>query len=242
MQANNKLLYVDEINLLDDHIVNIILDVTSTGILVIEREGQDDQKHIDFTLVGTMNPEEGGLRPQLLDRFGLMVQVGAVEGLSHRQKILRRVLEYDEAVAAYKQQVEQGITDLQVSFFNDAQPELEKIKQRLEKAHSLLYTVEVPEKIVRMCTHIVQAFKVEGHRGDYVMALAARAYAARACAAKKRELEVLPSDVQQVAELVLRHRTQRAEILTNTVWGEEEEERVRDILESDNNREEQNVY
>src|ERR1044071_4339957 len=75
-EADGKMLYIDEVNLLDDHIVNIILDVTSTGILVIEREGQD-AKGIDvkFTLVGTMNPSEGGLRPQLLDRFGLMVDV-----------------------------------------------------------------------------------------------------------------------------------------------------------------------
>ena len=69
-EANGTLLYIDEVNLLDDHIVNIILDVTSTGVLVVQREGKSDQKQIQLTLVGTMNPEEGGLRPQLLDRFG----------------------------------------------------------------------------------------------------------------------------------------------------------------------------
>src|SRR5712692_7411902 len=84
-EADEKLLYIDEVNLLDDHIVNIILDVTSTGKLVIQREGLDEQHDVRTTLVGTMNPEEGGLRPQLLDRFGLMV---AVEGETSRDRRL----------------------------------------------------------------------------------------------------------------------------------------------------------
>jgi magnesium chelatase subunit I len=75
-EADGGLLYVDEVNLLDDHIVNIILDVTSTGVLVVQREGKSEQKPVSLTLVGTMNPEEGGLRPQLLDRFGLMKTCG----------------------------------------------------------------------------------------------------------------------------------------------------------------------
>src|SRR5205823_4076762 len=99
-EAHEKLLYIDEVNLLDDHIVNIILDVASTGILVIQREGRgdaDDEKQISFILVGTMNPEEGGLRPQFLDRFGLMVNVMAETDEIRRNKILDTVLKYDEA-------------------------------------------------------------------------------------------------------------------------------------------------
>src|SRR5207248_7357981 len=97
-EADGKLLYVDEVNLLDDHIVNIILDVTSTGVLVVEREGQDIQEPVQFTLVGTMNPEEGGLRPQLLDRFGLMVRVVAEANPEQRRQILQTVLAFDEAI------------------------------------------------------------------------------------------------------------------------------------------------
>jgi magnesium chelatase subunit I len=233
-QAHEKLLYVDEINLLDDHIVNIILDVTATGILVIQREGLDKQRRADFTLVGTMNPEEGGLRPQLLDRFGLMVQVEAVEGLADRQSILRTVLQYDEAVDKYKQEKEQQRNqEPQVAFFEDAKPQMAKIKQQLEDARSCLYRIEVPEKIVRLCTHIVQEFKAEGHRGDYIMALAARAYAARAYAAKERaKPEVVVSDVQSVAEFVLRHRMPRSAVLTSTLWGEQEEGRLKEITDS----------
>ena len=233
-QANNNLLYIDEINLLDDHIVNIILDVTSTGILVIEREGLDKQKHVDFTLVGTMNPEEGGLRPQLLDRFGLMVQVGAVEGLADRQLILRTVLKYDEAVDEYKRQRDQHPDKKsQVAFFNDAKPEMEKIKQQLKDARNCLYQIKVPPIIVRLCTHIAQEFRAEGHRGDYIMALAARAHAAHAYAAKKRKRPVvIVSDVQTVAELVLRHRMPNAPLLTSTLWGEQEEDRIKEITAS----------
>src|SRR5919199_2154337 len=103
-EANSSLLYIDEVNLLDDHIVNIILDVTANGVLVIQREGRHDPpKPISFTLVGTMNPEEGGLRPQLLDRFGLMVSVTAETNEAERTMILQTVLEFDEARFRLKQ-------------------------------------------------------------------------------------------------------------------------------------------
>jgi magnesium chelatase subunit I len=103
-EANGRLLYVDEVNLLDDHIVNIILDVTSTGVLVVQRDGQNKQSEkVAFTLVGTMNPEEGGLRPQLLDRFGLMVSVAAETDAEKRLAILQNVLAFDQAIAALEQ-------------------------------------------------------------------------------------------------------------------------------------------
>ncbi|HEU4323640.1 MAG TPA: AAA family ATPase [Roseiflexaceae bacterium] len=93
-QAHDSVLYIDEFNLLDDHIVNIILDVTSTERLVAQRNRPID-KAFRFTLVGTMNPNEGGLRPQLLDRFGLMVDVSAESDTETRIKILKAVLEFD---------------------------------------------------------------------------------------------------------------------------------------------------
>ncbi|MCP3913928.1 MAG: AAA domain-containing protein, partial [bacterium] len=94
---DNQILYVDEVNLLDDHIVNILLDVTSTGILEVQREGIARRDVLELTLVGTMNPEEGGLRPQLLDRFALMVQVKTEE--QYRRAVLETVLAFDDALA-----------------------------------------------------------------------------------------------------------------------------------------------
>ena len=96
-EANKSVLYIDEVNLLEDHIVNLILDVASTGQLSVQYESQDENRQISFVLVGTMNPEEGFLRPQLLDRFGLMVDVAAQA--DQRAEILRTVLAFDEALA-----------------------------------------------------------------------------------------------------------------------------------------------
>jgi magnesium chelatase subunit I len=97
--GENRLLYIDEVNLLDDHIVNIILDVTSTGVLTVQRDGQDKEPiKVAFTLVGTMNPEEGLLRPQLLDRFGLMVNVETEGEDRQRLQILNNVLEFEGAL------------------------------------------------------------------------------------------------------------------------------------------------
>jgi magnesium chelatase subunit I len=94
--ANKRLLYIDEINLLDDHIVNILLDVVSTGILDVQRENINRKWRLSFILVGTMNPEEGDLRPQLLDRFGLMATIEPERSPEARRAILDRVLLFDE--------------------------------------------------------------------------------------------------------------------------------------------------
>lgn len=95
LDAKDQLLYVDEINLLDNHIVNILLDVTATGKLVVARDSHSETYDVPFTLVGTMNPEEGGLRSQLLDRFGLMVTVKTETDRADRLKILRNVLTFE---------------------------------------------------------------------------------------------------------------------------------------------------
>lgn len=99
-KASGGMLYVDEVNLLDDHIVNIILDAASTGVLTVQREAIDKERRVEFALIGTMNPEEGGLRPQLLDRFGLHVIVSAEQDPQKRAEILRVVLKMDEARSA----------------------------------------------------------------------------------------------------------------------------------------------
>jgi magnesium chelatase subunit I len=213
------MLYVDEVNLLDDHIVNIILDVTSTGVLVVQREAQNvEEKQLSFTLVGTMNPEEGGLRPQLLDRFGLMVNVSAEEKREDRLKILQTVMDFDEALIIEK--------DGQMSeYLVEAEVENQKICSLLEEAKRNFYNVKVPRKAAESCVKLTQAFNAEGNRGDYIMAIAAKAYAARQGAK-----QVANRHIAEVARMVLQHR-QPEVIQSNQIpWSDEDSDAVKKVL------------
>jgi magnesium chelatase subunit I len=220
-EANGSLLYIDEVNLLDDHIVNIILDVTSTGVLVVQREGQSEQKSVSFTLVGTMNPEEGGLRPQLLDRFGLMVSVTAETDEAERTMILQTVLEFDEAVF----QLKAGESS---AYIDEALEKDSKRRALLEKARQNFYSVKVPANVARNCVRLAAGFQAEGNRGDYIIALAARAYAAL-----QGKKQVTNNHVAEVARLALQHR--RPEVLQSNQmpWSKEDDERVTEILSGD---------
>lgn len=200
-KANNKLLYIDEINLLDDHIVNIILDVTSTGVLVIEREGREKQREVRFTLVGTMNPEEGGLRPQLLDRFGLMVDIQSETDSTVRSNILQTILDYDFAL-------QKGKSSRPDPWFMKAQSEDAQRKEVLKSAKELLQQFTVPSQFVQRCVDVALRFQAEGHRGDYVLALASFAYAALQVAEQKNTVsfEVTTEHLKRVAHMALQHR------------------------------------
>jgi magnesium chelatase subunit I len=221
-EANGKLLYIDEVNLLDDHIVNTILDVTSTGVLVIQREGIDEpDKDISFTLVGTMNPSEGGLRPQLLDRFGLMVDVVAETNEQMRAAILERVLEYDTACA--QQKADRKGPELKKLVA--ARKKDEKLGERLRAAKQRFAHVSLPRRMAEACARIGQEFQSEGHRGDYVMALAARARAAQRGAACAE-----PDDVLAVAPMALQHRRPGVLEAGRSVWTLEDSKRVGQLL------------
>ena len=214
-EADGRMLYVDEINLLDDHIVNIILDVASTGVLVVQREGQREQRHVSFTLVGTMNPEEGFLRPQLLDRFGLMVAVESERG--ERLRILRTVLDFDRSQAEGR-----GAADEAARAHAAADAET---RDALEAARRRLHAVEVPVPVQEACVRLADAFQAEGHRADYVMALAARA---RAAIADRRETTV--DDVREVVPMALRHRRPEVQQAGRDVWRPDDPARVNDVL------------
>lgn len=220
VEANGKLLYIDEINLLDDHIVNIILDVTSTNILVIQREGRKDEVQVHFTLVGTMNPSEGGLRPQLLDRFGLMVDV-VTEPADVRTHILQVVLTYDAARAL----AEAGQTGPAVKKLEEARQKDRERKAQLDAAKALFPKVNLSPEVAEGCVRVSSSIKAEGHRGDYVMALAARAHAALR-GAKKVEM----ADLIEVAPLALQHR--RSGILQSggSLWSPEDDKMVKELL------------
>jgi magnesium chelatase subunit I len=217
-EAHQKLLYIDEVNLLDDHIINIILDVTATGKLVVQREGLNKQYDIQTTLVGTMNPEEGGLRPQLLDRFGLMVGVEAITDRPQRRKILEIVLAFDQALA----QIKNGQPS---TLIKQGHAQAAQRRKALEDARARFYDVKMQENIVESCVKLAEGFEVEGHRSDYLLALAACAHASRR-GATLAELE----DVKAVAELVLRHRQPGASQVDYALWDEVEEQKLAELL------------
>jgi magnesium chelatase subunit I len=233
-EADKKLLYVDEINLLDDHLVNIILDVASTDVLVVQREGKSLQTPVHFTLVGTMNPEEGGLRPQLLDRFGLMVDVPSEKDEERRIEILETLLRFDRG--AYAQVPP-----------TDADPEARKAdglrKRILLKAQTLVRQerVGIPDEVKRHCVRVSRAFNVEGHRGEHVMALAARAHVARAVAEAvvnnpkqplPSKLEATIEDVVAVARLAIQHRRRESLRGEPLQWREEDTALLRNPVPS----------
>lgn len=219
-EANGRVLYIDEVNLLDDHIVNIILDVTAMDILVIQREGKNRQIETRFTLVGTMNPEEGGLRPQLLDRFGLMVYTPTVEDASIRREILKSVLAFDHARFLQRQGQPAPLIDT-------ARVQDEHQRNALQESRQRFYAVDLPEQIEQQCIDIALAFKAEGHRGDYLMALAARAYAAR-----EHQSRVEPAHVAAVAPLVLQHRRQTVATGGRGEWSEDDNQKVKTVLKT----------
>jgi magnesium chelatase subunit I len=217
-KANDGMLYVDEVNLLDDHIVNIILDVTSTGVLEVQRDARNSEpENISFTLVGTMNPEEGSLRPQLLDRFGLMVNV--TTEADKRSDLLETVLKYDQA----RFQQKQGES---VAWLEQAYQEDQDRKIVLENAKRQLYEITLPEQVKQCCIALANEFKVEGHRSDYVIALATQANAAL-----QGVSEATLAHVKEVAAMSIQHRKEFVQS-GRIIWSNEDTERVQQIIDN----------
>jgi magnesium chelatase subunit D len=187
--AHRGILYVDEVNLLHDHLVDVLLDAAAMGQAHIEREGVSITHAARFVLVGTMNPEEGELRPQLLDRFGLTVEVKASRDPDTRAEVVRRRLAYDADPEGF------------VAGWRAAELEL---SARIATARELLVTVELPDAVLRQITSVCAAFDVDGMRGDLVVARAARAHAAWS----GRDV-VNTDDVRVAARFALPHRRRR---------------------------------
>lgn len=209
-EAGNGLLYIDEINLLDDHIVNIILDVASTGILVVQRENQKEERSLSFNLVGTMNPEEGELRPQLLDRFGLMVNVQTENNPKERIEILKTVLKFDESSIELQ---DKGDSE----FLRKAKLEDISYRDKLKAAKAQLYATTVPESVIDSCVKLTHLFESQGNRADYMIAIAARAYAAL-----QGEQKVNKKHVAKVAKFILQHRRQTKQM----TWDEQDDNKL----------------
>lgn len=154
---------MDEINLLEDHIVDVLLDSAAMGVNTVEREGISYSHPARFILVGTMNPEEGDLRPQLLDRFGLMVEVHGEQEAEARKEVVRRRLAFEENPAA---------------FCARWAPEQEALRRRIGSAQALLPQVSLPEPLFDTVARVCTALQVDGHRADITMLKTARALAA----------------------------------------------------------------
>ncbi|MEU6556883.1 AAA family ATPase [Streptomyces sp. NPDC046915] len=214
-KSKAHMLYVDEINLLDDYLVNIILDAASTGILALERDHRSEQtQHVEFTLVGTMNPDEGGLRPQLLDRFGLVAAVESEPEALKRQLIVERVLRFE---------AERG--DPGSQFMADAARADAEKRAVLDAARRRLAHVECGSAVYAGCAALAEGFQLAGHRGEIVLVRAAQALAA---------IEGAPSvtlrHLADVAKPALFHRRGRGDTGTLPLWGGEDDAQVRDLL------------
>jgi magnesium chelatase subunit D len=187
--AHRGILYVDEVNLLADHLVDVLLDVAAMGVNSVQREGLSIRHPARFTLIGTMNLEEGDLRPQLLDRFALMVEVAAPRDKAVRSEVVRRRIAYEADPVAYAAAWQRQQDALNV---------------QLATAQQLLGRVELDDAMLDLISHLCCEFEVASLRADIVMHKAARALAAL-----DGRLKVTPADLRSAAELVLPHRRRR---------------------------------
>lgn len=188
-RANRGFLYIDEVNLLEDHIVDLLLDVAASGENVVEREGLSVRHPAKFVLIGSGNPEEGELRPQLLDRFGLSVEVSTPNDLHVRMQVVRRRDEYEANPQAFVEKWKR----------KDGQ-----VRRTIERARDQLPEVEVTDEVLERTSQLCMALGTDGLRGELTLMRAARAAAALELADR---VEV--KHLRQVASVALRHRLRR---------------------------------
>ena len=187
--ANRGLLYIDEVNLLDDHVVDVLLDAAAMGVNIVEREGISFSHPARFILVGTMNPEEGDLRPQLTDRFGLSVEIRGIHDPLQRVTILERSLEFEDNPAKF------------CELWQAAEKEL---SMQIDHARNLVDQTTFTKDDLYTIARLTAEYAIEGHRADLVILKAARAQAAFA-----GRIAITENDILRAAELALPHRLRR---------------------------------
>lgn len=187
--AHRGILYVDEINLLDDHLVDVLLDSAAMGVNTIEREGISYSHPASFVLVGTMNPEEGELRPQLLDRFGLCVDIKGIRDVAQRVELIKYRLSYEADPETFAASWQAAESELRVQIL---------------LAQKLLSDVKISDSMLELVSQICVDMGVDGHRADITMMKTSITLAAF-----NGRTEVLEEDVKEAAELVLPHRMRR---------------------------------
>jgi len=188
-QANRGFLYIDEVNLLEDHLVDLLIDVAASGENLVEREGLSVRHPSRFVLVGSGNPEEGELRPQLLDRFGLSVEVKTPMELDQRVEVVRRRDEFERDRAAFVAKWKRRD---------------EQIRRRIVAARKLVATIEVSDAVLESAAKLCMQLGTDGIRGELTLIRAARAVASY-----EQAQRVTVSHVRRVAPSALRHRLRR---------------------------------
>ena len=188
-RANRGLLYVDEINLLDDHLVDVLLDSAASGWNTVEREGISIKHPAKFILIGSGNPEEGELRPQLLDRFGMHAEIKTIREPNLRVKIVEERISFDQSPQTW---------------FDKYENEQIKIQTRIVNAQNLLSQVNISKDFQLKISQICSELQIEGLRGDIVSTRAAKALAAF-----EERTEVTLDDIKRTISLCLRHRLRR---------------------------------
>jgi Mg-chelatase subunit ChlI len=209
--ANRGLLYVDEVNLLDDHVVDLLLDSAAMGMNVVEREGISFSHPAQFILVGTMNPEEGDLRPQLLDRFGLAVDMAGIFDARARVEIVKRRIAFEQDPEGFRE---------------EWQPREDELSRQIEQARDRLPMVTYTERDLFSIAALTTDFKVDGHRADIVILKAARAHAAF-----EGRMGVTDRDILLAAELALPHRLKRQPFQETVLEQSQLEDRLRKAQE-----------
>lgn len=207
--ANRGLLYIDEVNLLDDHVVDLLLDSAAMGVNIVEREGISFTHPARFILIGTMNPEEGDLRPQLLDRFALAVEIHGIRDARQRVQIMERNLQYEADPEA---------------FYKQWQPKEKELAEKIMAARQLVDGVAYTSRDLISIAALTSSLQVDGHRGDLVILKAARAQAAYDARKVITEL-----DIAIAAELALPHRIKRGPFLQSEMTVTELQEKISEM-------------
>jgi len=210
--ANRGLLYIDEVNLLDDHVVDVLLDSAAMGMNIVEREGISFTHPSRFILVGTMNPEEGELRPQLLDRFALSVEIRGIRTLRERVQIMERNLAFEQDAALFRQ--EWLVRE-------------EELSRRIDLGRTLVERVNHSDRNLLAIASLTASLNVDGHRSDLVILKAARAHAALEGRDHLTEM-----DIALAAELALPHRMKGGPLQQNNMGVEEISKHIEQLIGS----------
>jgi len=207
--ANRGLLYIDEVNLLDDHVVDLLLDSAAMGVNIVEREGISFAHPARFILVGTMNPEEGDLRPQLLDRFALSVEIHGIRDARERVLIMQRNLAFEADPDGFRQQW---------------MPREEELSHQIEQARTLVDNVTHTTRDLLSIAALTSSLNVDGHRADLVILKTARAHAAF-----EGHTAIQERDIALAAELALPHRIKRGPFQQAEISMEDLQERIEQL-------------
>ncbi|MGQ9833798.1 MAG: ATP-binding protein [Candidatus Villigracilaceae bacterium] len=207
--ANRGLLYIDEVNLLDDHVVDVLLDSAAMGMNIVEREGISFTHPARFILVGTMNPEEGDLRPQLLDRFALSVDITGIRDPRERVLIMERNIAFERDPEAFRQ---------------EWLPKEQELSRQIEQARKLVDKVIYTRRDLLSIAALTASLNVDGHRADLIILKAARAQAAF-----EGRTAITDHDIALAAELALPHRLKKTPFQQTEITTEQLQERIEQL-------------